>query len=889
MDQLSVGQHAERTPRETYPGGPCVGPLIVGLREFAAQQEVLPDVAVRVGRYALMAGEVGDMKIPGDIPATRPNFSHNSFEAEDVEALKKLLLESLKSKDPGAVRLLICDLTNSGALRDFTVPLGGLAHVVGPRKLSEVTDRLLEQQLKLSNSDAKPGTELEPWTIGVIIGGDGQQPADREFDDMMAIINSKTSGVSLYTAGVDLAPSSNLADSWGEGWKVVPDTVPPETIREACEDIARVVKEGAKPPALDSVIPELPTDEQMKRSTRDGLVATIGVGSDGKPVKINLNSHMYWLGKTGSGKTVGIRTLLESLAQEYPPSELQFVLADLKHGTGLNAMAPNEGSADADAYDAHTRLLATNIDDDVAMQEKVLQHLLDEMKERADAMRLHGVTELEQLRGADNSRDYPTLVAVLDEFQVLLQGKDSGDTSHAVAMLEKILRQGRSLGVRLVLCSQAVSGIEGLYGKRDMFRNVGIEVIGSGGVVPTGVEDKTEHAINQRAAELPPMRVLVRQTTDDGTGRIPPPVEVRLPAAYEGPELAARRRHRVNVLRQRGVTAQRPRVFDGDEVPALATAPEIQNFEAPAFVEPTQPVEIGVGRRVDFGAQAATLKLQRRAGSNLAVVGDPEDTARIVQTAAVTYAKQRSPEHAKFAVVCLDPTQTAAANQMAAALKAEGHSVEPVTSRQAQAYFERVGTTMRTEDSDQSQIIVVYGADTETASMVEKPVVQLPVDDTAYDLKVRGFGETVRKGTPIALPKGEAGGKPVAAPFAGRVEVDNEVGEDGELHKVVRVYSNTTGRDAMRQVLQNGGVYGVHVLATYGDASRLKETCGHSAADVAQAHTLYAVCGTDPSSLPGGPYNGQLSQNSKSNRAVVWNTAGRGAEANPAAVAIYQL
>src|SRR4029453_3289999 len=68
------------------------------------------------------------------------------------------------------------------------------------------------------------------------------------------------------------------------------------------------------------------------------------------------------------------------------------------------------------------------------------------------------------LRAEDPAGHWPRIVAVIDEFQVLLAGRDAM-ADEAVALLEGLARRGRSQGIHLVLASQDVSGIEALWGR----------------------------------------------------------------------------------------------------------------------------------------------------------------------------------------------------------------------------------------------------------------------------------------------------------------------------------------------------------------------------------------------------------------------------------------
>jgi len=60
-----------------------------------------------------------------------------------------------------------------------------------------------------------------------------------------------------------------------------------------------------------------------------------------------------------------------------------------------------------------------------------LRFLGAELRRRADAAKRHEVTKLAELRAEDPDGHWPRIVAVIDEFQVLLAGTDALATEAA--------------------------------------------------------------------------------------------------------------------------------------------------------------------------------------------------------------------------------------------------------------------------------------------------------------------------------------------------------------------------------------------------------------------------------------------------------------------------
>ena len=167
----------------------------------------------------------------------------------------------------------------------------------------------------------------------------------------------------------------------------------------------------------------------------------------------------HWLvgGRTGAGKTVFLLDVLYGLAARYSPDELQLYLLDFKEGVSFTEFVPTGRDP---SWLPHAR--AVGIESDREYGLAVLRELRREAQRRATALKRHGVTKLADL--PRRQRPLPRIVAVIDEFHVLLAGNDAL-ARESVDLLEELARKGRSYGIHLVLASQSMTGIEALYGQ----------------------------------------------------------------------------------------------------------------------------------------------------------------------------------------------------------------------------------------------------------------------------------------------------------------------------------------------------------------------------------------------------------------------------------------
>lgn len=177
--------------------------------------------------------------------------------------------------------------------------------------------------------------------------------------------------------------------------------------------------------------------------------------------------HALVVGQTGAGKSSLLHALILGLAERYSPDDLQFLLVDGKGGVELGSYADDVRSGRPGL--PHARVVA--VESDVEMYLSVLEYLGTEMRRRALLLKEHGVANLVEF---DRVRRLPRLVAVLDEFHVLLT--DDRYRVKAARHLTDIAKQGRSVGIHLVLATQSTAGLGSRGENKALFDNVGLRI-----------------------------------------------------------------------------------------------------------------------------------------------------------------------------------------------------------------------------------------------------------------------------------------------------------------------------------------------------------------------------------------------------------------------------
>ncbi|MEV6692943.1 FtsK/SpoIIIE domain-containing protein [Micromonospora sp. NPDC051196] len=466
---------------------------------------------------------------------------------------------------------------------------------------------------------------------------------------------------------------------------------PPASVTALATHLGEAARRGATVRFADLLPPQ-----RWAASARAGLRTVVGrAGREPFTVAFD-DATPHWLvgGRTGAGKTVFLLDVLYGLAARYAPTELQLYLLDFKEGVSFTEFVPTGRDP---SWLPHAR--AVGIESDREYGVAVLRELRRELHRRATALKRHGVTKLADLP-ADTA--VPRIVAVIDEFQVLLAGNDP-ISRESVDLLEELARKGRSYGVHLVLASQSTTGIEALYGRAEaVFGQFALRVALPGG---GGVLDP----LNDAAATLPVGSAVVNTAAGvSGANTV-----IRFPDAYAAADELTRLRH--ELWQARPAAARPPSVFRGYE-----TA-QVEDDATFAGLRPggRRPLAL-VGRTVDVDGTSALFIMDTAPGRHLAVVGTSAAGAEVLRAATLSLARQHTPGEATFLLAPLVAAADQAADDTAATLTAAGH---PVVRLDAAALRQQLATLAvgSTESADPPgrSYLVVFGMDAAAGLLAE--------------------------------------------------------------------------------------------------------------------------------------------------------------------------
>lgn len=181
------------------------------------------------------------------------------------------------------------------------------------------------------------------------------------------------------------------------------------------------------------------------------LEAPLGVKAGGTPFLLNIHEkyhgpHGLIAGMTGSGKSEFIQSYILSMAVNYHPHDVSFILIDYKGG----------GMANCFIGLPHISGSITNLGGNQIRRSLV--SLRSELKRRQRVFAEHGVNHIDKYqqlyKEGKASEPLPHLVMISDEFAEL-----KSQQPEFMQELVSAARIGRSLGVHLILATQKPSGV----------------------------------------------------------------------------------------------------------------------------------------------------------------------------------------------------------------------------------------------------------------------------------------------------------------------------------------------------------------------------------------------------------------------------------------------
>ncbi len=153
---------------------------------------------------------------------------------------------------------------------------------------------------------------------------------------------------------------------------------------------------------------------------------------------VECGPHAVVWGQSGSGKTVLLRTMVDSISRRYTPDQVQVVWIDFKGGTGALGLS------------SLPHVVGVLTDLQPYRVSRVYEGLAAEIRRREELLGSHGVNDLAAL-----PKDVvcPRTLIVVDEVAIVLR-----DYPQWNDLLADLAARGRALGLHLIVAGQRIRG-----------------------------------------------------------------------------------------------------------------------------------------------------------------------------------------------------------------------------------------------------------------------------------------------------------------------------------------------------------------------------------------------------------------------------------------------
>lgn len=414
------------------------------------------------------------------------------------------------------------------------------------------------------------------------------------------------------------------------------DGPPPREIFEhLISDIGAAAKEASKVEVpFDKIVPL--AAEWWRSDSASGLEVPIGRAGARELQHFQVGEgtaqHALVAGRTGSGKSTLMHTLITGLAMAYPPEELELYLVDFKKGVEFKDYATH--------LLPHARVVAVESEREFGLS--VLQGLDTELERRGEAFRAAGCNALVDYRRIAGAR-LPRVLLLVDEFQEFFT-EDDGIARQAAVLLDRLARQGRAFGMHVLLGSQTLAGAYSLA--RSTIDQMAVRIA----LQCSEADSRLILSEDNPAARLlsRPGDAFYNAMSGQKEGNR------RFQVAWlHDDQRKAYLKQIHDFARAQGGTLRKPIVFEGNAPARLEEKDDhplkaLLDLEDWPAARPTVPAWLG--EPIAIKEPMAAL-FGRHAGRNLIIVGRDEVAARgMLASALLSLAAQHHPEDARFYV-----------------------------------------------------------------------------------------------------------------------------------------------------------------------------------------------------------------------------------------------
>jgi S-DNA-T family DNA segregation ATPase FtsK/SpoIIIE len=461
--------------------------------------------------------------------------------------------------------------------------------------------------------------------------------------------------------------------------------------------------------------------------------------------------HMLIAGKTGSGKSTLLHVIVTNLALWYAPDQVELYLVDFKQGVEFKTYVTH--------HLPHARAVAIESDREFGLS--ILRRLDGEMTHRGELFRNAGVQDINAYRQS-TGQALPRTVLIVDEFQAFF-AEDDKLAQDAAVLLEQLVRQGRAFGIHVILGSQTLGGVFGLARSTigQMAVRVALQcseadsqlILDDENVAARSLSRPGEAIYNDVggavAGNSPFQTAWLSDASRDAclsriTERTRTRPESRAPmVVFEGSAPAD--------ITENRLLAECLEQAESSQVSAPGV-PSTDSRERPAV---TSPLQIWLGAPVTMKDPTA-VTLRRQSGANLLLVGQRDEIALNLLSAALVALAAQLPRSARFVILDGSPPDSPHAGVLARVASALPHTCRFVPWREVEATLAELAQEAQKRVQDHQHdapalVLIVYGLQRYRVLRRSEDSLGLSFDSAAQSRPDAQFAELLREGPGVGM------------------------------------------------------------------------------------------------------------------------------------------
>jgi hypothetical protein len=446
--------------------------------------------------------------------------------------------------------------------------------------------------------------------------------------------------------------------------------------------------------------------------------------------------HMLIAGKTGSGKSTLLHVMVTNLALWYAPDQVQVYLIDFKQGVEFKTYVTHDLP--------HARAVAIESDREFGLS--ILRRLDAEMTQRGELFRQKGVQDIAAYRES-TGKPMPRTVLIVDEFQIFF-AEDDKLAQDASVLLEKLVRQGRAFGIHVVLGSQTLGGVFGLA--RSTIGQMAVRIALQCSEADSQLildDDNVAARLLSRPGEA------IYNDVGGSVAGNSPFQTAWLPESTRDSYLS-----RVGEMRRdRQVPREDLIVFEGS-APADITENRqlVASLERNGQSAPVATPKIWLGAPVTI-KEPTSITLRRQSGANVLMVGQRDDVAMNLMTAAVvSLAAQLPPPSVRLVILDGSPPDSPQAGVLPRVTEAIPNACQLVAWRDvpdvlAELSHEVESRTEAGKHDNQTVVVFIYGLQRYRVLRRSEDAFGFSMDEEAKARPDAQFADLLREGPSVGI------------------------------------------------------------------------------------------------------------------------------------------